>query len=182
MKRKGWKTILLTIRPSIRKKGEETLSPFRIGDWKKKKEKRKERSGTIYTTLGGGNTSRWRIFVCPGSSCTDSSRVRGREAQRTMDEKGVERGGGGKEKAHGGRICIRQSNLGLLYLIGCPQACLPLPRQSTSPYFSSTLLFASLLHLIAVFLPPLPSPLFLFFIIISCLPLLLTFLSSVVCN
>lgn len=59
---------------------------------KKKKKKKERREVERYTTLGGGNTSRWRIFVCPGSSCTDSSRVRGREAQRTMDEKGVERG------------------------------------------------------------------------------------------
>lgn len=96
---------------------------------------------------------RWRISCVPEARVRIPAGLEGEKRNELWMKRGLK--GGGKEKAHGGRICIRQSNLGLLYLIGCPQACLPLPRQSTSPYFSSTLLFASLLHLIAVFLPPL---------------------------
>lgn len=96
---------------------------------------------------------RWRISCVPEARVRIPAGLEGEKRNELWMKRGLK--GGGKEKAHGDRICIRQSNLGLLYLIGCPQACLPLPRQSTSPYFSSTLLFASLLHLIAVFLPPL---------------------------
>lgn len=86
MKQKGF----LTIRPSIRSKGERRRNAFSFSDRRLKKKKKKKRSGTIYNVrwreyVGGG------IFVCPGSSCTDSSRVRGREAQRTMDERGREK-------------------------------------------------------------------------------------------
>lgn len=92
-------------------------------------------------------------FVCPGSSCTDSSRVRGREAQRTMDEKGVERGWE-RESPRGPNLHPAKQPRTTLF-DWLPAGLPSTPAQSTSPYFSSTLLFASLLHLIAVFLPPL---------------------------
>lgn len=57
--------------------------------------------------------------MCPGSSCTDSTRGhRGR--RKAMKGARKREGERGKQKAHGSRICIRQSNLRLLYLIGCP--------------------------------------------------------------
>lgn len=70
---------------------------------------------------------------CCGRLRGEKGREKGVAARRLAER--------GEGRVHGGRICIRQSNLGLLYLIGCPQGChLPLhvqpsPRQSTFPYF-----------------------------------------------
>lgn len=131
-----------------------------------------------YTTLDGGNTS-VEDFVCPGSSCTDSSRVRGREAQRTMDEKGVERGWE-RESPRGPNLHpAKQPRTTLFDWLPAGLPSTPAPKYIPVFLLHSFIRLPSSPHRR---LSPSPSTLFSFFSLLLYLVFLFPYIPSVVCN